>query len=57
MGNTYSVFLHFGDFELEQKSWLSLLAKLYGVALDYFRLCGMIILYSYVQRYAAMRKV
>ena len=30
----HTVFLHFSNFELGQKSWLSLLAKLCGVALD-----------------------
>ena len=29
----HTVFLHFSNFELEQKSWLSLLAELCGVAL------------------------
>ena len=32
----HTVFLHFSSFELEQKSWLSLLVKLCGVALGYF---------------------
>ena len=31
----HAVFLHFPNFELGQKSWLSLLAKLCGVALDF----------------------
>ena len=30
----HTVFLHFSNFELEQKSWLSLLVKLCGVALE-----------------------
>jgi len=30
----HTVFLHFSNFELEQKSWLSLLVKLCGVALN-----------------------
>ena len=31
----HTVFLHFSNFELEQKSWLSLLAELRGAALDF----------------------
>ena len=34
----HTVFLHFGDFELEQKYWLSLLVKLCGVALAFSRM-------------------
>ena len=33
----HTVFLHFSNFELEQKYWLSLLVKLCGVAQGYLR--------------------
>ena len=36
----HTVFLHFSNFELGQKSWLSLLVKLCGVALDKTNVCS-----------------